>query len=274
MNDLITNATADTTAKPGATATGIASRANISLMGRFITTGAGGIRTLNTDGTTLKPLDAIIRAFAGGTFGAAKAWNNTSTLIAPTAPIPGVLPAAAYFGALGLPASAYTNIAYVVSGTFHSADLQIDPAIAATATSAGVDLTTLAGGSTTAQGATNPYSYTTGITQAVRASGQLAGFYNTDRQVPFIYFIPTGGAANYPTVIFQHGITSQKEAAAAAANTSPCPARPPSPSTCPCTGPWRPRGSRATPRIPSRSAVRRPRRARFGARTSCPSRPC
>jgi hypothetical protein len=50
-------------------------------------------------------------------------------------------------------------------------------------------------------------------------AGQLLGFYNTDRSIPFVYFIPTGGAATYPTVIFQHGITSQKEAAAAAANT-------------------------------------------------------
>ena len=214
MNDLITNAAADTTAKAGATATGIASRATISLMGRFITTGAGGIRTTAADGTTLKPLDAIIRAFAAGTFGAAKAWNNGITISA-------VMPAATYYGLLGAPLSGAPNshISTVVLGTFHSADLQIDPAIATTATSAGVDLTTLAGGSTVAQGATNPYNFSTGITQAVRVSGALAGFYNTDRQIPFVYFIPTGGAATYPTVIFQHGITSQKEAAAAAADT-------------------------------------------------------
>lgn len=220
MNDLITNAAADTTAKAGASATGIAARANITLMGRFITTGAGGIRTLASDSTTIKPVDAIIRGFAAGSFGAAKAWNNTITISAN-------LPAAAYFGALGLPASTYTNISNVVLGTYHSADLQMDPAVAATATSAGVDLTTLTGGSGTAQGSTNPYSYSTGIMQAKRAAttgggltaGQLLGFYNTDRQIPFVYFIPTGGAATYQTVILQHGITSQKEAAAAAANT-------------------------------------------------------
>ncbi|GLH72739.1 hypothetical protein GETHLI_12410 [Geothrix limicola] len=220
MSDLIANAAADTTAKTGATATGIATRANITLMGRFITTGAGGIRTLASDSTTIKPMDAILRGFAAGSFGAAKAWNNTVTISA-------ALPAATYFGALGLPASTYTNISTVVLGSYHSADLQMDPAVAATATSAGVDLTTLAGGSGTAQGATNPYSYSTGITQPVRAAatgggltaGQLLGFYNTDRQIPFVYFIPVGGAATYKTVILQHGITSQKEAAAAAANT-------------------------------------------------------
>jgi hypothetical protein len=212
MNDLITNAATDTTAKTGATATGIASRAAITLMGRFITTGAGGIRTTASDGTTLKPLDAIIRGFAAGSFGAAKVWNNTITITAN-------VPPAAYFGALGLPSSTYTNISSVVLGTYHSADLQIDPALASATHLAGTDLTTLTGGSAAAQGNTNPYSYTTGIAQAVRSSGTLAGFYNTDRQIPFVYFIPTGGAATYQTVILQHGITSQKEAAAAAANT-------------------------------------------------------
>jgi hypothetical protein len=214
MNDLIANAAADTTTKAGATATGITSRATITLMGRFITSGAGGILTLASDSTTLKPLDAIIRGFAAGTFGAAKAWSNAITISAQ-------VPPATYFGALGLPASAYTNISKVVLGTYHSADLQIDPTLATASHLAGTDATTLTGGSGSAQGATNPYSFTTGITQAVRsgASGQLVGFYNTDRLVPFVYFIPTGGAATYDTVILQHGITSQKEAAAAAANT-------------------------------------------------------
>jgi hypothetical protein len=216
MNDLIANAAADTSGKTaaGATATGIASRATISLMGRFITTGAGGIRTLASDSTTLKPVDAIIRAFAAGTFGAAKAWNNGITISA-------VMPAATYYTALGAPLSAapHSNLATVVLGTYHSADLQIDPALASASHLAGTDLTTLTGGSGTAQGNTNPYSYSTGITQSVRSSGQLVGFYNTDRQIPFVYFIPAGGAANYPTVIFQHGITSQKEAAAAVADT-------------------------------------------------------
>jgi hypothetical protein len=218
MNDLITNATADTTAKAGATATGIPSRAAISLMGRFITTGAGGIRALASDGTTLKPMDAIIRAFAaaglpGQLFPATiKNWNNTVTLSAN-------IPAATYFAGLGLPASTYAGISSVVLGSFHSADLQMDPAALSTATSAGVDATTLAGGSAVAQGSTNPYSFTTGITQALRVSGQLAGFYNTDRTIPFVYFVPSGAPASMPVVILQHGITSQKEAAAAAANT-------------------------------------------------------
>ena len=212
MDDLIASNATNTSGKTGATATGIAARANITLMGRFITTGAGGIRTLASDSTTLKPMDAIIRGFAAGSFGAAKAWNNSITINAN-------LPAATYFGALGLPASTYTNISSVVLGTFHSADLQIDPTLATSANLAGTDLTTLTGGSGSAQGNTNPYSFSTGITQAVRSSGQLVGFYNTDRVIPFVYFIPTGGAATYSTVILQHGITSQKEAAAAAANT-------------------------------------------------------
>lgn len=219
MNDLITNAAADTTSKTGATATGIASRANITLMGRFITTGAGGIRLLNTDGSTtsptgLKPLDVIFRGFAAGSFGAAKTWNNSITIEA-------AMPAATYYSMLPAPLSSapHSNLATVVIGTFHSADLAIDPTLAKPANLAGVDLTTLTGGAGTAQGATNPYCFTTGITQAARNSGQLVGFYNTDRQVRFVYFIPAGGAASYPTVILQHGITSQKEAAAAAADT-------------------------------------------------------
>ncbi len=214
MDDLIANAAADTTTKAGAGATGIASRAVISLMGRFITTGAGGIRALASDATTLKPVDAMLRAFAAGQFGAAKAWTNSITISA-------VMPAATYYGMLPAPLSSAptSHLATVVLGTFHSADLQIDPALAVPANLAGVDATTLTGGSTTAQGPTNPYSFSTGITQAVRSSGQLVGFYNTDRVIPFVYFIPAGGAATYPTVIFQHGITSQKEAAAAAADT-------------------------------------------------------
>ena len=211
MDDLLANAAADTTSKAGATATGVASRANITLMGRFITTGAGGIRTLATDSTTLKPVDAIIRGFAAGSFGAAKAWSNAVTINAN-------VPAATYFGGLGLPASTYTAISSVVLGSFHSADLQIDPALATPANLAGSDLTTLTGGSGTAQGSTNPYSFSTGITQAVRSSGQLVGFYNTDRVINFVYFVPTGATATMPVVILQHGITSQKEAAAAAAN--------------------------------------------------------
>lgn len=214
MDDLIANAAADTTLKAGAGATGIASRSAISLMGRFITTGAGGIRTLAADATTLKPMDAMLRAFAAGQFGAAKAWNNGVTITA-------AMPASVYFSNLPAPLNGAPNshLATVVLGTFHSADLQIDPALAAPSNLAGVDLTTLNGGSTLAQGPTNPYSFTTGITQAVRSSGQLVGFYNTDRQIPFVYFIPAGGAATYPTVILQHGITSQKEAAAAVADT-------------------------------------------------------
>ena len=214
MDDLIANAAADTTTKAGAGATGVAARTNILLMGRFITTGAGGIRALASDATTLKPVDAILRAFAGGQFGAAKAWNNGVTINA-------VLPAATYYSMLpgALSGAPHGNLATVVLGTFHSADLQIDPALATSANLAGTDLTTLTGGSGSAQGNTNPYSFTTGITQAVRSSGQLVGFYNTDRVIPFVYFIPAGGAASYKTVILQHGITSLKEAAAAAADT-------------------------------------------------------
>jgi hypothetical protein len=215
MNDLIANASADTSGKAaaGAAATGISSRASIALMGRFITTGAGGIRTSASDSTTLKPVDAILRAFAAGTFGAAKAWTNAITITA-------AMPAATYYGLLPAPLNSAPNshLATVVIGTFHSADLQIDPALASPANLVGTDATTLSGGSSTTQGSTNPYSFTTGITQAVRSSGGLIGFYNTDRQIPFVYFIPAGGAATYPTVIFQHGITSQKEAAAVAAD--------------------------------------------------------
>lgn len=214
MDDLIANASADTTAKANAGPTGIASRSTISLMGRFITTGAGGIRTLASDSTTLKPVDATLRAFAAGQFGAAKAWSNAITVTA-------AMPASVYYSNLPVPLNGAPNshLATVVLGTFHSADLQIDPALASSSNLTGADLTTLNGGSTAAQGPTNAYSFTTGITQAVRSSGQLAGFYNTDRVIPFVYFIPAGGAATYPTVILQHGITSQKEAAAAIADT-------------------------------------------------------
>ncbi len=227
MNDLIT-ASATTT---------ITQRADIALMGRFITTAAGAISLTTTSpsatGASLLPVESALRAFAFGSSNglggllAGKTWTNTiavpantatsiSTFVAGTAASPDL-----YWGAV-LTAGGQTvtpapaTVGTVVLGSFSSADLSIDPVATLNSTnSVTMNLTGIAG-------VNNPAA---GVTQAFRVANNLMGFYHTDRTVPFVYIAPNPAvvgaapAGGWPVVIYQHGITSQKETVIAVAQS-------------------------------------------------------
>ncbi|WP_243303702.1 Ig-like domain-containing protein [Geothrix oryzisoli] len=214
MNDLIT-ASATTT---------IAQRSDITVMGRFITTGAGAISLTTTSpsatGASLLPVESALRSYAAGSNIPgnlpAKTWSNTITVTATfdrggTNPSPDVYWAAAMTAA-GLPVTpAPATVGTVVLGKINSADLSMDPVVVA-AHAATNDLT----------GITGAYNPAAGVTQAFRPDGlHLAGFYSTDRQVPFVYIAPTAAAPSggYPLVIYAHGIGGQKEHALAVAQS-------------------------------------------------------
>ncbi len=198
MNDLIA-ATATTT---------VTSRADLALMGRFITSGAGYIAPAAAAPTTRIPVESALRAFAAGaTLGglSGKSWTNTITVTA-TFDRGGVNPSpdAYYALVLGTGATAPATVGTVVLGTINSADLSIDPVVStATANAGTMDLTAVTG-------AFNPAA---GVTQAFRTAGNLTGYYHTTRPVSFVYIAPTAAApaGGYPLVLFQHGITAQKE---------------------------------------------------------------
>ncbi|MDR3682802.1 MAG: hypothetical protein P4L11_03650, partial [Geothrix sp.] len=226
MNDLIA-ASATTT---------VSSRANISLMGRFITTGAGFILPDPVGApTALAPVEAELRAFAAGSNLAAlgglpgKTWSNAATIPANTLPsgpfyrfVKGspVSPDAYWTAIVGTATAAPTSVGLVALGTFASGDLNIDPVVMA-ANKGTMDLQGV-----TLGGAYPAYNPASGVTQPFRdaATGKLTGFYHTDRTVNFVYIAPdpatvTPPAHGYPVVIYQHGITSQKETVIALAGT-------------------------------------------------------
>ncbi len=202
MDDLIT-ASATTT---------VTQRAGIAVLGRFITTGAGAI-SLNTTspsaaGASLLPVESALRSYAAGSNIPgnlpAKTWSNTITVTATfdrggTNPTPD-----AYWSlVMGTATAAPATVGTVVLGKINSADLSMDPVVVA-AHAANNDLT----------GITGAYNPAAGVTQAFRPDGlHLAGFYSTDRQVPFVYIAPTAAApaGGYPLVIYAHGIGGQKE---------------------------------------------------------------
>jgi hypothetical protein len=199
MNDLIAAAASTT----------IASRNEIAVLGRFITTGAGFV-SKDAIGTMM-PVESALRSFAagagmGGLTG--KTWTNNITVTA-TFDKGGVnlTPDAYWTGVMGAATAAPVTVNSVVSGTFNSAQLSIDPVVAK-ANAASVDLTgvTLSG-----LPAYNPAS---GVVQAFRnGTGDLTGYYHSTSSIPFVYIAPAGTAPTdgWPLVIFQHGITKQKE---------------------------------------------------------------
>jgi hypothetical protein len=203
MDDLIT-ASATTT---------IAQRANITVMGRFITTGAGFIAPNLAAPNTRIPVESALRSFAAGaTLGGlpGKTWANTATVTAVfdrggTNPSPD-----AYWSAvMGAATTAPATVGTVVLGTINSADLSVDPVVvAANATVAGGDLT----------GVTGAYNPAAGVTQPYRTTGALTSYYHVPRAIPFVYIAPAAGS-NWPLVIYQHGITSRKETVIALAQT-------------------------------------------------------
>ncbi len=190
MNDLITSSATTT----------VTSRDDIALLGRFITTGAGFIMKDLASAASQMPVESALRAFAagaplGGLTG--KSWSNT---IAGTT----TLPPATYWGAIPGAGTAPSTVASVVTGTINSADLSVDPVVVA-ANRATMDLT----------GVTGAYNPASGVVQPFRSSGVLTGYYHAPRSVPFVYITPT--SPNGKVVIFQHGITGQKEQVVAVA---------------------------------------------------------
>jgi hypothetical protein len=208
--------------------TKISSRADISVLGRFIT-GASAISETHTspsasDPTTI-PMETALRAFAVGsalpTGLPGKTWTNTITVPANTTSAfytfdrSGTKPPPdAYFSAVLAAAEkpiptppAPTSVGTVILGTLNSADLSMDPVVVA-ANATTIDLSSVTGA----------YNPAAGVVQAYRPDSlHLTGFYNNSRSVPFVYIAPDPavvGAApegGWPLVIFQHGITSQKE---------------------------------------------------------------
>ena len=215
MDDLIT-ASATTT---------VTKRSDITVMGRFITTGAGYIPTDATSATTQTasriPVESALRAFAAGsTLGGlpGKTWTNAITVPANTATAfytfdrSGLNPPPdAYFAAVsGNAITSAPGISTVILGTINSADIGIDPALVrANPTSA--DMTSVAG-------AASPIA---AVVQPFRTGTFLTSYYHVPRAVPFVYMAPTGvaPATGWPLVIFQHGITSQKESVFTIAQT-------------------------------------------------------
>jgi hypothetical protein len=188
--------------------TKISDRAQISLLGRFITTGAGFVQTDATNSATRMPVESALRAFAAkglpipGVFPGTPWGNDTNfTTIPPDAYWSAVMKAAA---------TAPATVGTVATGNIKSAALSIDPVIAA-ANSTSMDLS----------GITGAYNPAAGVTQPYRSGVNLIGYYHTTQNVPFVYIAPSGTApaAGWPLVIFQHGITGQKEQVIAVAGS-------------------------------------------------------
>lgn len=196
-----------------AATTTVSTRADITVMGRFITTGAGFVVPNPASPTTRIPVESALRAFAAGaTLGGlpGKTWTNTASVTATfdrggTNPSPD-----AYWSAvMGTATSAPATVGTVVLGTINSGDLSVDPVVArANAAVASGDLT----------GITGAYNPAAGVTQPYRTSGALTSYYHVPRTIPFVYIAPAAGSA-WPLVIYQHGITSRKETVIALAQS-------------------------------------------------------
>jgi hypothetical protein len=179
-------------------------------MGRFITSGAGFIETDPATGSRI-PVETALRGFAagpglGGLSG--MAWDNSIT-VATTFTKGAANPAldvGAYWNAVtGAPAASVPpTIGTIVLGTIHSGFLGMDPVVVA-AHPGSMDLS--------AEAAT-AFNDPAGVVQPFRNGlGQLTGFYHVPASIPFVYVAPAGAApgGGYPLVLYQHGITSQKE---------------------------------------------------------------
>ncbi|MEI6214172.1 MAG: hypothetical protein WCP10_08710 [Desulfuromonadales bacterium] len=183
--------------------TTIKSRNDVALLGRFITSGAGFV-SKDAVGTMI-PVESALRAFAAGsTLGGltGKTWFNPTDAAANLNKVdvtsPTGLTPAAYWAAAGA-GSAPVSVARVVTGAINSAELSIDPVVAK-AYAASMDLSA-------APGAYNPAA---GVVQSFRdTNGNLTGFFHKKSKVPFVLVAPSTPSGK--VVIFQHGITGQKE---------------------------------------------------------------
>ena len=187
-------------------ATGVASRSEIALLGRFITTVAGFVAA--DPAGNLLPVESALRAFAagselpGGLSG--KSWiSGGQNLVAITTPAG--LTADAYWAAAsgGLVTAAPASVAAVVTGKIHGADISMNPVVAHNNPSMNLQVPF------------GRYSAATAVVQPFRdqATGRLTGYYHTERDIPFVYLVPAGPAppGGWPLAIFQHGINGQKE---------------------------------------------------------------
>ncbi len=186
------------------TASKVASRDEIALMGRFITTGAGFV-SKDAIGTMM-PVESALRAFAagsalGGLTG--KTWTNAVNDAT-------TIPAASYWTAVtGSTTTLPATVASVVTGTVNSAQLSMDPVVAkANAAAVGGDLSTVTGA----------YNPAAGVLQPFRdGAGALTSYYHTPITVPFVLINPTVPSGK--VVIFQHGISGRKEQVVAVAGS-------------------------------------------------------
>ncbi|MBI4911191.1 MAG: hypothetical protein HY823_00490 [Acidobacteria bacterium] len=238
MADLVASASADASGKAaaGAGATGIASMDNIRLIGRFITSGSVATRLILDSAATQVPVEVALWAWANNApapnfpFGAAPArqWNNGVSVGAMgQGQFLGSTLVNAFWSQLPAPLSQapHAAVGYIALGTFQSGDLNIDPAVVAAQASKPAD-----GKMDGVTGAYNPGYYPsgaapvpgTGVLQGARPDGKtLTGFYHVTRNVPFLFVAPITAppSGGYPVMLYQHGITSQKEDILAAANT-------------------------------------------------------
>ena len=218
MNDLIA-ASATTT---------VVTRADIVLMGRFITTGAGYISTDPANTTPALaavryPVETALWAWANNakipntadfSTTESRAWTNGISNFYTLGSSVSPATITAIFGSI--PSSA---VGFVGAGTFESGDLQLDPY------AVNANLTNAAGKLDAVTSVYNPGTSTvpgSGVTQAFRnATGALRGFYHKTRTVPFIVITPLAAApiGGYPVAIFMHGFGGQKEQALGLANT-------------------------------------------------------
>ena len=191
--------------------TTITSRNDLVLMGRFITSGAGVVVPDPASPATLLPVETALRSFAAGAaLGGlpGKTWSNavTVTTTFTQANANPALTVGAYWQAVtGAPAAtAPATLGTVILGTLNSAFLSMDPVVVA-ANAASIDLTAVAA---------TAYNPAAGVAQVFRnGTGKLTGYYHVPTAIPFVYFAPVAAApvGGYPTVLYQHGITSQKE---------------------------------------------------------------
>ena len=205
MDDLIA-ASATTT---------VASRDQIALFGRFITTSAGFVARdpVANPVTSLLPVESALRAFAAGSdLGglSGKSWLAAGLNSVTVTTQAGLTPQL-YWTSLGA-GSAPATLGVVITGSFTSANISTNPVAAHNNPAMNLNTGLVPYGN---------YSAATAVVQPFRdpATKQLTGYYHTEIPIPFVYLAPAGSppAGGWPLVIFQHGINGQKEQVVAVA---------------------------------------------------------
>lgn len=235
MWDLIANGSSDVSGQTayGAGPTGITSRAQISVLGRMVTTATGYTKPDPVGHpTVLAPLETLMWGWAnnanlssgipGADFStaASRAWNNgvSNFQVIASSAVPSGNPGslADIFTAAGAPS---TGVGMIAWGSFESADIQVDPAVVQANMGAAL------GNETGVTGIYNPGTSTTPGSNTLMpfrdGGGVLRGWYHQTRTVPFVLFVPTtGSATTWPVLIFEHGIGRSKEDAIGLASTA------------------------------------------------------